>query len=281
MGNTDSVSESSGGGGVKAFPLVRTRQWRRSDTWEALWGLFILGAGVYWLVRGFVNAPNLGLRLLALLGGIALLAFFGGAAWSELKETFGRPGRIELSQSEIVLDSPKWFREPLRVPWSRVRLITIDESSGDKRRFPVAGAPTAIGKEDADAWLWRKGRDAALPQLELNPLDEVPNLAVVFDPPVEIPGRKTLKTFMSHVPSFVNRRIRVVTARVENAPEAASALGSIGVVRQATADDVAVLQLSPEEKRKARRHTVIAVVVMVLLLGTWIGSAVWYVVRGD
>ena len=263
------------------FPLVRSRQWRRGDTWEALFGLAVLCGGGYWVVRGSITTPNPWLRLAIVIGGVALLALFGGAAWSEMKEIFGRPGRIQLSSSEIVLDSPRWFRKPLRVPLSQVRLVTIDESGGAERRFPIAGAGRLSAKNDRDAWLWRKGQEGALPNLNLNPLDEVPNLAIVFDPPAEITAQKTLKTFLTHVASFISRRIRVVTALVDNPVGAKAAFDQLGLLRTPTQHDVSALQLSPEEKRQARRYNIISATVLVITVGAWIGGAIWYVASGD
>lgn len=77
-------------------------------------------------------------------------------------------------------------------------------------------------------WLWRKGRERILPSLDLNPMEEIPNLALVFDPPVEIKGQKTLKTILTHPASYANRRIRVVTALVENAHDAKACFAELG-----------------------------------------------------
>jgi hypothetical protein len=206
------------------------------------------------------------------------LAFFGSKIRSDMREVFGRSGGIELTSSEIVLDSPNLFREPLRVPLSQVRLVSFDDSGNQKRRFPVGGGGPVTGKKDRASWLWRKDREAALPVLELNPMDEVPNLAIVFDPPVEIAGQKTLKTFLTHPASFVDRRIRVVSALVGNEMSAKASFDEIGLLRSPTTEDFAALPLSAEEKRQRRLYTLIAIASFVLIFG---GGLVLFVATAD
>ena len=229
----------------------------------------------YMAARLFLSATNITLQLLTVAGSAVVMTLFAGIALSQIRELFGPPGRIELTESELVLDSPSRLLEPRRVPLSQVRLATVDESSGDKQRFPVEGVEVLSAKKDQYAWLWRKNRSAVLPAIELNPLDEIPNLAIVFDPPLEEPGKKTLGTFLTHVPAFLNRRIRMVVASVENPVGARDAFAALRLLRPATAADLTAAQPGPEDQRHARRDAWISGLVIFLVVGSWVGGLLW------
>jgi hypothetical protein len=81
--------------------------------------------------------------------------------------------------------------------------------------------------------------------------------------------------------SVFKRRLRVVTARIDNPHEATAAFSELGLLRPPAPADVTAAALTAEEKRQARRTDVIAWVVLVLFIGGWIGATLWYVAKGD
>lgn len=250
--------------------LARTRRWLRADTWETLVMVYLLGASGYWLVTTFLSTSSVWTQALIIFGGSAVFVLFAGFARAELLELLGPPGRLEVEPGQLIVHSPKWFSDPLYVPIEQIRFATIDRSSSKKRRFPVLGTEETAAK-DREAWLWRKNREAALPALDLNPLDEIPNIAIVFDPPLEVPGRKTIKNFIFHIGSFVSRRLLVITAKVDHPDHAAALFEEFNLLRQPTAADLVELELSPDEKRQQRRGNIRAWIALIVFFVAFIG----------
>lgn len=259
--------------------LARTRRWLRLDTWQTLLMVYLLGAGTYWLVTTFVSSSSVWTRALILFGGSTVFLLFAGFTRAELLELLGPSGRLELDQPELIVHSPKWFSHPLHVPIEQIRFATIDDSNNKKRRFPLVGAQQTA-REDRDRWLWRRNRQAALPALDLNALDETPNVAIVFDPPLEVPGRKTIKNFIFHIGSFVDRRLLVMTAKVDDLKAAAARFKELDLLRQPTAADLVELELSPDEKRQQRHGNLRAWIALIVFFLVSIGIPVlWVVLR--
>lgn len=259
--------------------LARTRRWLRLDTWQTLLMVYLLGAGAFWLVTTFISSSSLWTRALIIFGGSTFFLLFAGFTRAELLELLGPSGRLELDQRELAVHSPKWFSHPLHVPIEQIRFATIDDSNNKKRRFPVVGAQQTA-REDREEWLWRRNRQAALPALDLNALDETPNLAIVFDPPLEVPGRKTIKNFIFHIGSFVDRRLLVITATVDDLKTAAAIFERSDLLRQPTQADLVELELSPEEKRHERRGNMRAWIALVTFFAAFIGIPIlWVLLR--
>lgn len=124
----------------------------------------------------------------------------------------------------------------------------------------------------------RKNRDAALPTLDLNALVETPNIAIVFDPPLEVPGRRTLKNFIFHIGSFVTRRLLVIAARIDDLEQAITLFEKLKLLREPTTADLVELEPTPDKKRQARRQTIAAWIAIIFFT---VGMPVLWLVMTD
>jgi hypothetical protein len=97
----------------------------------------------------------------------------------------------------------------------RAASVELNPHGGQACAFPLVGANPAA----PEGFLWLRGYDSPLPLAGTG--DQPPNLALVFERPVE--GRR--------------KRIPALLMRAQDPQAAAAALGSWGVVRQLTPAD--------------------------------------------
>lgn len=166
-------------------PLVRTPRWRHIDTYGAFMLSIVAALFGYILVRSFLGESEFWLKLIPLGGAIVLTPVW--AVMSQWRLVFGPTGSIALTRSELILDSPRWFRQPLKVPLRQIQEVSFEE------------------------WKQRGWWES----LELNPFHERANVTIFFDPPLEVPP-KTAKLFPTSKVNLRARSFRFVLARVEN-----------------------------------------------------------------
>lgn len=260
--------------GDTVLPLARTKVFRRP---EPLWELVLVAGLVYGLVVAFLGTDSTLSRVGCGAAVVVATAAFGSTTLVSFREAFGRAGEIRIDQESITLDSPEWHPSPVRTPLRGVRLVAVEDGE-EKRKFHVQGRSEKAS--DKSAWLYRDGWNAALPGVKINPLDETPNVAILFDPPVDVTGKKDLVTLALHPRHFVNQRLRVVLARVTDARDATRAFRALGLLRQPTIEDVEAVKPGPEEARRLRRSQAWGFVWLGVIVVGYFGGVLWYVVRG-
>jgi hypothetical protein len=197
-------------------------------------GLFV-AAALWPDARGL--HPTLTGRFLAL--GLAAMCFaLSRYGRGSVREGARLDARIVATGDEVVIHHSGMLRERVLVPRDAIRAIAIDEESSD-RRFPVIaehpGSPRPL------TWLWRRAADSTRPTPSSIPSlirdSAAPNVAMIFDEPVDFPGLHPRGGFLREWPG-PSGPTRAVCMRVKDLEDARAAFASWGVVRPLQGDDL-------------------------------------------
>lgn len=152
--------------------------------------------------------PNVtGLERAAPLLALALIASLVWFFWLRLVPEFRPAGELALSGDELVVSAPPFLREPLRVPRECVRAGAIDRPQRAVRSATTALSVSAISAKTSEGF--------GISALVLH--SSWPNLALFFDPPVELP-RPRLRARL-----LFPRRVGALLAQVVDPAHAAAA----------------------------------------------------------
>jgi hypothetical protein len=149
------------------------------------------------------------------IGGFAGAALFFAFSWLQaraiLRPTLRKDARIEIGPTGLLIKGENLIEEPITVERSRIRFVTFDDSARDaKDRCPIADPVGHSPKErDKNSYLFRKDRGGPLPTDAAHHLDEMPNMAIVLNTPLQLYGRRNLRTFFTKPQYFVNQYISV------------------------------------------------------------------------
>lgn len=228
---------------------------------RALWPLLI---GLVFVATSFERSSKQTLTASeqtgALVAGIALAGVCGWVGVRLLRPAVVRRASLRLDRDRLVVDHRGLFKNPVLIPHAQIRCAAIDARPAywrwfrDHKRFHLGHA----SGDDSPTWLWSRTGDSPIPLL--SHVGDVPNLAVLFTSPVELRTvRRWMKPFTLKGPVHIPRRgqkARGFLARVEDPEGAEADLQRWTVTRPLTVDDVADLQLGPDEKRKARTRRI-------------------------
>jgi hypothetical protein len=230
--------------------LVRPGRWRDGDAWSAIAVVLFIPVALYWGGSNLAGDSPLWLKVLIVLA-LPALAFAAAGATTQLRASFGPPGSIRVGGGEIVFRFDSTASEWV-VPLPQVRLATVDDSSGGEKRFAVSDATP---DDERAGWLWAPGKNMVPRATHLDWREAVPNIAFVFDPPIERRGAATLRNVFLYPRDVLNRRVRVIVGRVADAERARDALRERGLLGAATLADVRAALPEAGEERRYRRLT--------------------------
>lgn len=227
---------------------------------------FVLAAFLLQLLFLFLSEPftrNEWMVIYAIGGAFALGGIVLAVVVYRLTNT---PASLTIAPDRLLVRYPA-FRSAFMVPRDAVRVISIDARPAlvfqNNKRFPVRGpVPGEAFKDALDNFPkmpWAPFDDAlpivpgmtgehdphlfsadgtSLPVLRMN-AEDVPNIAVIFDHPVQLPRRNPAVGFGPCSLMYLGpRRVRGLMMRVSNTMAAEMLLEPWGVVREITADDV-------------------------------------------
>lgn len=271
-----SPTTGSSRGAARVVPLTVPSPWKGEALREWLWVLQGLAAAVYLAYQTFAQSRALWQRAAGLAGAGLLLAFVSLGTRSILGPALRKDARIEVGDSDMLVKGENLFEEPVRIPLSRVRLVAFDASPDDVTdRFRVE-RPLGTTSADREAYLFRKGGDGALPYSPAHRADEMPNIAIVLDAPIELRGRRALRTLLVRPQYFFDQRIGVVTLRVADLGATRDVFERLGLARAPSGEDVAACEPTPEERRRLKKIERIQIVGVAVTLLLGLGVAIVY-----
>lgn len=207
-----------------------------------------------------------------LVAGLAVAGVCGWVGLRLMRPALVRDASIRLYPDSLVIEHRGLFKDPVVIPRVQIRCAVIDDRPArlrwfrDHKRFHLAGANGDV----SPSWLWSRTADSPVPLI--SHVGDVPNLAVLFDSPVELRSvKRWIKPFSLKGPIHIPRRrqrARGFVACVDDPRPAVDELQRWTLVRPLTLDDLAELQPTPAERRRARTRRIrtnIALFVIVAL----------------
>lgn len=267
------------GHGRRVLPLTIPSPWKGDNAYEWFWVLETAAVAVAFVFYSVTKDWALWQRI----GGFAGAALFFAFSWLQARAILGptlrKDARIEIGPSDLLIKGQNLFEEPISVERSRIRFVAFDDSGSEaKDRFPIADPVGDSLKERAkNSYLFRKDRGGPLPTDAAHHLDEMPNVAIVLNRPIQLYGRRNLRTFFTKPQYFVNQYIRVITLHVADIAGARAAFEDWGVARSPTGQDIAASQPSPEERRQLKKLERIQWVGLTITVIAFFGVPVVYI----
>jgi Zn-dependent protease with chaperone function len=147
------------------------------------------------------------------------------------------PSELRIDGDELTVSHRQLLREPLRVPFAAIRVVSVDAGSTDRdSRFPVHSESAwdhAQREPSPRAWVWQGGR-AAIPLPYYGLHKQAPNVLILLNDEVPGPGVRREKL---HGP-LNGETLTGLVLRIADPEAAAAALTDIGLARRLTINDI-------------------------------------------
>lgn len=220
-------------------------------------------------------------RAAQVVTGLVLAAVSAWIAWLLARPALVRRAYLELTPEAMLVVHPGLLKKPLEIPRAAVKAASIDPRRwrwrwlGNKGRFHLGGHPDGEKPPPGAMPEWLFSVVGSSPYPLLSTVDDVPNVAFVFNEAVRMRTvRRGTRPFATlgpvHVPVH-GREVRGLLVKAKDPAAAETALAEWTTIRPLSGADVIGYEPDPAYWRQARRRRRTANVWLGILLLVLVG----------